>query len=364
MERRRFRELMAGEKPGPDRIFLTSLWFRGHNNPRYAELLPRLARLDAYLAVASDRRVARGLQYRAFRWSRRVRNPAVFALANRRYRSLFTLDNEQIPYFRGPVVADVDDPWYTPADVAQLQHPNLKAYVVTAERAARRYQELGVDKPYHVIPQGISLTSLTEDLVAQAAGRRGPGEVVVGWMAAHLLTGDDRDGQSPLYNVDHLLELWDAIHLRLPQGRLWLVGGASERVLRRVAARDDIVVFGRLPRDRAIATASQFDIALYPRTQDTGIQAAKVGEFIGLGVPTVSYDYKVTENLRETGAGVLVPTPREFVDAVVRLGEDDAAREEIAAAARRAGNELDWDVLAKRYEEEILDRWLPAGAPG
>ena len=183
-------------------------------------------------------------------------------------------------------------------------------------------------------------------------------------MAAHLLTGDDRDGQSPLYNVDHLLELWDAIHLRLPQGRLWLVGGATERVLRRVAARDDIVVFGRLPRDRALATASQFDIALYPRTQDTGIQAAKVGEFIGLGVPTVSYDYKVTENLRETGAGVLVPTPREFVDAVVRLGEDDAAREEIAAAARRAGNELDWDVLAKRYEEEILDRWLPAGAPG
>ena len=52
-----------------------------------------------------------------------------------------------------------------------------------------------------------------------------------------------------------------------------------------------------------------------------------MGEFIGLGVPTVSYDYKVTENLRETGAGVLVPTPREFVDAVVRLGEDEAARE-------------------------------------
>ena len=51
-----------------------------------------------------------------------------------------------------------------------------------------------------------------------------------------------------------------------------------------------------------------------------GIQAAKVGEFIGLGVPTVSYDYEVTENLRETGAGLLVPTPREFADAVVHLG--------------------------------------------
>ena len=233
------------------------------------------------------------------------------------------------------------------------------AYVVTAERAATRYQELGVDKPWHVIPQGVSLSSVTEELVAQAAGRRGHDEVVVGWMAAHLLTAEDRDGDDSLYNVDHLLELWNEIHARLPHARLWLVGGASDRVRKLVSGRDDIVLFGRLPREQALATAANFDLALYPRTKDQGIQAAKVGEFIGLGVPTVSYDYKVTENLRETGAGVLVPTPREFVDAVVRLGEDGAAREEVAAAARRAGRELDWDVLARRYEEEILDRWLP-----
>lgn len=358
MERRRFRELVVGAPPDPGRVFFTSLWFKGHNNPRYAELLPRLSRLDGYLAVASDRRIPRGLQYRAFTWTAPVRNRAVFALANRRYRAMFTADNQQIRYFRGPVVSDVDDPWYTPADVAMMKRPNLRAYVVTAERAARRYEELGVEKPYHVIPQGISLSSLTDELVAEAGARRAPGDVVVGWMAAHLLTAADRDGEGPLYNVDHLLELWDEIHARLPQGRLWLVGGASERVRQRVEGRQDIVLFGRLPRERALAAAANFDLALYPRTEDTGIQAAKVGEFIGLGVPTVSYDYAVTENLRETGAGVLVPTPREFVDAVVRLGEDEGARAELAAAARRAGAELDWDILARRYEE-ILDRYLP-----
>jgi glycosyltransferase involved in cell wall biosynthesis len=359
MQRRRFRELLAGPPPGPERIFFTSIWFKGHNNPRYAELLPRLSRLDGYLAVASDERIRRGLQFRAFTWSRAVRYPATFALANRRYGTMFTAENEHIRYFAGPVVADVDDPRYTPADVALLRRPNLKAYVVTAERAARRYQELGVDKPYHVIPQGVSLSSLTTEQVAAAATRRAPGEVVVGWMAAHLLSAGDRDAEGPLYNVDHLLELWEEIHARLPQGRLWLVGGASERVRKRVSGRDDIVLFGRLPREQALATAANFDLATYARTQDTGIQAAKVGEFIGLGVPTVSYDYAVTENLRETGAGVLVPTPREFVDAIVRLAEDGTARAELSAAARRAGATLDWDVLARRYEEEILDRYLP-----
>ena len=362
MQRRRFRELLVGAQPSPERIFFTSLWFKGHNNPRYAELLPRLSRLDGYLAVASGERIRRGLQYRAFRWSRSVRNPALFALANRRYRTMFTADNEQIRYFAGAVVSDVDDPRFTPEHVELLRRPNLKAYVVTAERAARRYQELGVDKPYHVIPQGVSLSSVTPEQVAAAAGRRGPGDIVVGWMAAHLLSAGDRGGEDALYNVDHLLDLWDEIHARLPQGRLWLLGGASERVRRRVAGRDDIVAFGRLPREQALATAANFDLAVYARTQDQGIQAAKIGEFIGLGVPTVSYDYEVTENLRETGAGVLVPTPREFVDAIVRLAENEPARAELAAAARRAGAALDWDVLARRYEEEILDRYLPRSA--
>ncbi len=80
---------------------------------------------------------------------------------------------------------------------------------------------------------------------------------------------------------------------------------------------------------------------------------------MGLGVPTVSYDFEVTSVLRETGAGVLVEKPREFVDAVVRLAGDVGARDALAEAAGRAGRELDWEVLARRYEEEILDPHLP-----
>ena len=359
MERLPFRELVRGCRRPSERIFYSNLWFRGHNNPRYAELLPRLSRLDRYLVVASDKRVPRGLQYRAYRWSAAVREPAVLALASRRYHSMFTTDNRQIPWFSGPIVADVDDPYYSDREVAWLSRPNLAAYVVTAERAAKRFESLGVEKPYHVIPQGVSLTSLTPALRADAARRRRPEDFVVGWMAAFLLSAGDRDGDEPLYNVDHLFDLWDAIHARAPRARLWLIGGASARVQERSAGRDDILLFGRLPRDQALAAAANFDLALYPRTKDQGIQAAKVGEFIGLGIPTVSYDYEVTENLRETGAGLLVASPSDFVDAVVRLSDDEPARAQLAAAARRAAPLLDWDVLARRYQEEVFARHLP-----
>jgi len=243
--------------------------------------------------------------------------------------------------------------------VELLNRPNLAAYVVTAERAARRFASLGVEKPFHVIPQGVSLSTVTPELIQAAGHRKKPGSVVVGYLSAHMLTAEDRDGEKALYNVDHLLELWDEVHERVPEARLWLVGGASDRVRERIDTREDIVVFGRLERDQALAQTANFDIALYPREKDEGIQAAKTAEYMGLGVPTVSYDYAVTEELRETGAGVLVNDAREFVDAVVHLVQDAAARRVVAAAAATAGRARNWDVLARRYEDEILALYLP-----
>ena len=360
MNRVPLRRLVVGDPPRPERIFFTNLWFRGHNNPRYAELLPRLSRLDAYLFTLSERRIPRGLQYRFMRATRLARDPILFTAANRRYAAMLTTDNEQIRYFRGAIVSDVDDPRFTERHVRLLNRPNVRAYVVTAERAARRYEQLGVAKPYHVIPQGVSLSSVSPERVARIAEQhRSDGEVVVGYMAAWLLTAADRDGTSPLYNVDHLLELWEEVRAQAPNARLWLVGGASDRVRSRCAGRDDIILFGRLPRPEMLAHVANFDIALYPRTKDQGIQAAKIAEYMGLGVPTVSYDFEVTEDLRETGAGVLVRTPREFAAAVARLAREPTEREAVAEAARAAGAARDWDVLARRYEDEILDRYLP-----
>jgi glycosyltransferase involved in cell wall biosynthesis len=352
------RELVAGH-PTPGRVALLSIWFHGHNNPRYAELLPRLERLDACLLRLPDARIRRGLGFRAFVGTKPLLHRMLFVGAARRYANLLTLDFDQLARWPGAAVMDADDPFFTPREVQLLQRPSLRAYVVTAEHAARKYEALGVDKPWVVIPQGVNLKAVTDELRHEAAARKQPGEVVLGWMAAHLLTDGDRDADNPLYNVDHLLELWDAIHPRVPHARLWLVGEPSARLTARLAGRADIELLGRLPRERALAVASQFDVAPYARTQDQGIRAAKVSEFIGLGVPTVSYDYEVTSNLRETGAGILVPDARAFVDAVVRLLDDPGARAELAAAALRAGRELDWDVLARRFESKVLDVYLP-----
>lgn len=353
------RTLFSGPET-PDRILYHGLWFKGHNNPRAAELLPRLERLDPVLIVVSDRHPLRGIEYRALYALRPLRNRLTLRIASRRYRYLLTADNRQIRSFRGTVVADVDDPTFEPWEIDALNRPNLAAYVVTAERAARRFEELGVRKPWHVIPQGVALRTLTEGAREDVAGRhRRDEEFVVGYMAAFLQSQDDSGGRNPLYNIDHLLELWPAIAERTPTARLWLLGEPSARIRARVAGREDILLLGRVPKSEVLAYAANFDVALYPRTQDQGIRAAKTADYLGAGAPVVSYDYEVTQEVREAGAGILVSSPAEFVEAVVSLADDPAKRAGLAAAARTAGAALDWDVLARRYRDEILDRYLP-----
>ena len=70
----------------------------------------------------------------------------------------------------------------------------------------------------------------------------------------------------------------------------------------------------------------------------------------------------VTANLRETGAGVLVPDARSFVDALVALLSDEGMRRAMAERALQAGAALDWDVLARRFADEVLEPYLPAVA--
>lgn len=357
--------LVVGPPPAEDRIFYQNIWFRGHNSPQVEGLVTRLARVDCYLAMCSARTWPRAVQYRAYRALGPVRHRLVVEAAGRRYQWMLAHGHDQIRYFPGRVVAQLDDPSFSPEEVAMVSRRNVAVTVVTADSAVRRFQELGVPGPFYVLPLGAETETLTDEAVGRVRrqhrpdNRSGGGdEVVVGYIASTLRLTGDRHADNPLHNVDHLLELWDAVHARVPAARLWLVGETSARLRQRVEGRRDIVLFGAIPRDHSLAYVANFDIALYPRTADQGVRASKVAEYMAAGVPTVSYDYRVVDDLREAGAGLLARTPAEFVAAVERLVLDPAERRRLGDAARRAGEERDWRVLVPRFERDVLDVYL------
>ena len=353
--------LVLGPRPAADRILLYSMWFRGHNNPVVSELIERMQRVDACLIVFPARRILRGVLLRAYRVSRPLLEAWLLRRAARRYCGLFTADTGHIDRFPGNIVVLMDDVLYSPREVELLNQPNVKTYFVTRDRAGRRYSDLGVTTPYHVIPQAVPLQSLDrarrDELIREKEAR---GIFAVGYHAAMHLSDGDPGGKNLMYNVDHLLELWDGIRERVPNGELWLVGYAGDCLRERCAGRPGIVLFGRKPRDEYLAYVAAFDVGLYPRAMEGGVQAAKIADYLGVGVPIVSYDYDVVrDDIGPTGAGVLVETPGEFIDAVAGLAADPERRRALAAAAAQAGAERDWEVVQLRYAE-ILDRYLPA----
>ena len=361
MRELRLREALLGH-PSPGRVLYVNQWFRDHNNVRYAELLPRLERLDALLLHTARARVPRGVQYRLWRGAAGdAGQRLLLGRAASRYRALLTTHYRQIPWFPGPVLVDVDDTHFDPEEIALFRRPNLVALVTTTGWAVDRMRELGVTVPIEVVPQGVTFAGVTDESVRAEAARRPRGGIVVAYTAAWMLADDDPGATDPLANVDHLLELWDEIHARLPDARLWLVGATRAAVERRAAGRDDIVLFGRVPTERVLPILLNADIALYTRRAAAGLAVIKISNYLAAGLPIVSYDEpRAAAQLAPTGAGLVVSTPRELVDAVDQLARDEPQRRRLAEAARAAGRELDWDVLARRYEREILDRYLPA----
>ena len=60
-----FRSLVSGPPASADRIALLSIWFHGHNNPRYAEWC-RGSRASTHACCGCPTRIPRGIGYRAF----------------------------------------------------------------------------------------------------------------------------------------------------------------------------------------------------------------------------------------------------------------------------------------------------------
>ena len=129
-------------------------------------------------------------------------------------------------------------------------------------------------------------------------------------------------------------------------------GGARTR------CRGGVALLGRIPRAQLLAHVANFDVGLYPRAADQGIQSVKIAEYMGVGVPTVAYDYEVTQVVRTSGGGVLVGAR---ASSSTRSSGSRATRSERARLAETAlvyGRSLDWRALAERYNE-LLDRHIP-----
>jgi glycosyltransferase involved in cell wall biosynthesis len=344
-----------------------TLWFSTHNNPRYADLFPRFDTLVRFYKVTlSGHRLLRGVQYRLWHALRKkLIYPRVLRYLSQRYETLFTVDCSQIPMWSRPesVVVDIDDPVFTPAEVYALNMPQVRAIVVTTEKAKGIFQSLGVKRPIHVIPQGVPVGH-TDPQKVEALRRqfKSDSDVIVGYHAPTLTMSADGSNRrrSDQDDLDFLFRAFDDARKSEPRLKLWLFGKPSEALKEHVdrGHQSSVKLFGYVPFSEMLNYLANVDIGIYPRTwtPPPARFSVKIAQFMACRIPVVSRDLDESFVLREARCGIVCKTQEDFSRALVELTQSAEKRAELGRAGLNyAQTNLDWSVLVPVYKKILME---------
>jgi glycosyltransferase involved in cell wall biosynthesis len=350
-----------------DKAVCFTLWSANHNNPRYADLFPRLdAHVRFHKVTLSRHRILRGLQYRAWNaLSRKFIYPGVLRYLGQRYETLFTVDYQQIPEWprRESVVVDIDDPVFSPTELQLLNLPQVKAIIVTTAKAKTMFEQLGVVRPIWVIPQGVSMEQIDPYKIREIRRQfKRDCDVIVGYHAPTLTLSSDgpRRARGDQDDLDFLFAAMEKAREVQPQIKLWLFGRASESVKRHVAEERTawIKLFGYLPLSDLLNYVANFDIGVYPRTWSPppGRFSVKIAQFMACGVPVVSTPVDEAFIVQEAQCGIVCASQAHFTKALVELAQTTERRTELGKAGQGyAAMNLNWSKLIRRYERMFRD---------
>ena len=218
-------------------------------------------------------------------------------------------------------------------------YERVDAIVVHSEHGRTRLiDEVGVPpEKITVIPHGVLTPAGDDGLPPELAGVEGPVALFFGLLR-------------PYKGLDILLEAWRGIE----GAELWVVGmPRMDTSALRAAAPPGVRFVERFVPDAQVAALfRRADLAVLPYREID--QSGVLFTALGAGTPLVLSAVGGFPEVAAQGAAELVVPgdPAALHDALVRLLADPAARERLAAGARRAAAErYGWDDIARRHLE-------------
>jgi glycosyltransferase involved in cell wall biosynthesis len=254
------------------------------------------------------------------------------------------VDVRLLPAFRRPLVLTAHDvlprePRPGQREAQRRLYERVDAVVVHSEHGrGRLVGELGVPAAkVHVIPHGVLRPAGDDGLPPELAAVEGPVALFFGLLR-------------PYKGLDVLLEAWRGI----AGAELWVVGmPRMDMAALRAAAPPGVRFVERYVPDAQVgALFRRADLAVLPYREID--QSGVLFTALGAGTPLVLSAVGGFPEVAAHGAAELVaPGDAASLHATLqRLLGDPAARERLAAGARRAAAErYGWDAIARRHLE-------------
>ncbi len=348
-------------------IVWTEPWYvDAHNNIRYTNLVPRL-KLVKSLIQFQKKHTIHGKAIRKLK----KKFPTIKKIFNRiekhrfqklsmLYRVLLVTSDhlQQIDYFNGYVIVDDDDPEFTSAHMHYLNNDKVLAVVTTTQQLKNNLIKHGLKKQCFVIPSGVDL-KMIQKIAPDVSHKENDSDIVCGYVMPYFYldegTAEDTKLSHKERSISYLLKAMEIVWKRKKNVKLWLVGKPSRSVELYAKKQPNIRLWGYIPHSQIFSIMKSFDIAIFAKTVDFGGRHhIKLLEYMACGLPIVAVNTSESAPVLEANSGIVASTPEEFAEAIIELANNPALREQLGKNGLEYVKEFDWDVIARRYENEVL----------
>lgn len=164
----------------------------------------------------------------------------------------------------------------------------------------------------------------------------------------------DKHQDHPAWNASHLIEeIIPQLTIKYPEIDIHLTGLIGKNAKEALSAFPQVVMHGALDREQNVSVLRKCHVGLHPRKIDHGWQVQKISEYIGAGIPIVSYDLLDSALVKQFNLGIVVTDADDFVQAIGTLYKDEKMYSNYTLTIHEIRNRFSWEELARELDSLI-----------
>jgi len=200
-----------------------------------------------------------------------------------------------------------------------------------------------------VIPQGFTnLEPLSNSRVKFP-------EFTVVYSSPYIDYFGDKHESHPAWGAVHLIDiLIPQIRKELPKVRVCLIGRIGKNAQQQLEKFHNVHCMGLLTQLQTAETLRKCHLGIYPRKVDNFRNVQKPYEYLGAGIPTITYELRDTEVVKDLGIGISVASDSEFIDSIRLLSENPREYRRIVENIQRNQSQFSWRNLALELDQEYF----------
>lgn len=318
-----------------------------HNSPRYIPLFlesnkTRVVLFHGLKFPKTDRIMLKLL----------IMTQKLLAFKFRRYKWCHVMSPRN--HIKTNQVLHIDDPIYSMEELQQirdwitrLRNQSLTGFVVVTNEFTQQYFSSRIsDLTVEIIEQGFtqvkSNSTIKKEIFACV------------YSSPFIDYGKDRHANHSTWSAKILID--SIIPLLLdtdPKIEIHLIGKLGNDARRRIADLPNVVAHGYLNRFENATLMQSCHVAIYPRTVDHLRAVQKIAEYIGAGLPIVTFRLVDTELVTKLNLGISVENPAEFARAILLLKSDAERYGYYKRNVEGVQHAYSWKTLAYKMESII-----------